>query len=141
MKKSVVFFFLLAMFFVMNKLSAKTVIKYEDAVEYANNYILDFPEYQEYIEENTKKIILDVDPVDHVIERCFRIFSFYERKAIYDKELQKYKLEIKYLKFDENEVIRDILSLGSSVIVMEPKRLQKEIYRRIVRAKEIYENR
>lgn len=50
MKKSVVFFFLLAMFFVMNKLSAKTVIKYEDAVEYANNYILDFPEYQEYID-------------------------------------------------------------------------------------------
>jgi hypothetical protein len=50
MKKSLVFFFLLAMFFVMNKLSAKNVIKYEDAVEYANNYILDFPEYQENID-------------------------------------------------------------------------------------------
>lgn len=96
-------------------------------------------EYQDYIETNTKKLILDVDPVDHVIERCFRIFSFYERKAIMDKELQKYKLEINYLKFDENEIIRDILSLGSSVMVIEPKRLQKEVYRRIVKAKSIYE--
>lgn len=95
-------------------------------------------EYQDYLDTNTKKIALDVDPVDHVIERCFRIFSFYERKAIYDKESQKYKFEIHYLKFDENEVIRDILSLGSSVMVLEPKRLQKEIYRRIVKARDVY---
>lgn len=88
-------------------------------------------EYEEFLKSNTKKIILDVDPIDHVIERCFRIFSFYDRKAVFDKDANKYKLEISYLKFDENEVIRDILSLGSNVVVMEPKRIQKEVLKRI----------
>jgi predicted DNA-binding transcriptional regulator YafY len=88
-------------------------------------------EYEEFLKNNTKKIILDVDPIDHVIERCFRIFSFYDRKAVFNKDANTYKLEISYLKFDENEVIRDILSLGSNVMVMEPKRIQKEVLKRI----------
>ena len=95
-------------------------------------------EYQDFLEMNTKKIELDVEPVDHVIERCFRIFSFYDREAKYDKEDNKYKLTISYLKQEENEVIRDILSLGSYVVVMSPKRIQKEVYKRIVAAKNNY---
>lgn len=95
-------------------------------------------EYSEYISANMKKILIDVDPVDHVIERCFRIFSFYYRKAVFDKEENKYKLEIHYLKFDEKELIRDILSLGSSVIVIEPKRIQKELLKRLRRARDNY---
>ena len=95
-------------------------------------------EYQDFLEMNTKKIELDVEPIDHVIERCFRLFSFYDREAKYDKEDNKYKLTISYLKQEENEVIRDILSLGSYVVVMSPKRIQKEVYKRIVAAKNNY---
>lgn len=95
-------------------------------------------EYQDFIEMNTKKIELDVDPIDHVIERCFRIFSYYDRQARFDKEENKYKLTISYLKQDENEVIRDIMSLGSYVVVMSPKRIQKEVYKRIVAARDNY---
>lgn len=95
-------------------------------------------EYQDFIEMNTKKIELDVDPIDHVIERCFRIFSYYDRQARFDKEDNKYKLTISYLKSDENEIIRDVLSLGSYVVVMSPKRIQKEVYKRIVAARNIY---
>ena len=91
-------------------------------------------EYREFLKENTRTIVLDVEPTEHVIERCFRIFSFYDRKAIFSKEDNKYRLEISYLKFDENEVIRDVLSLGSSVVVVEPKRIQKQVYKRIVEA-------
>ena len=96
-------------------------------------------EYQDFIEMNTKKIELDVDPIDHVIERCFRIFSYYDRQARFDKEDNKYKLTISYLKSDENEIIRDVLSLGSYVVVMSPKRIQKEVYKRIVAARGIYD--
>ena len=35
--------------------------------------------YSEFITRETKKILLDVDPVSHVIERCFRVFSYYDR--------------------------------------------------------------
>lgn len=91
-------------------------------------------EYKLFLKDNTKKIVLDVEPTGHVIERCFRIFSFYDRKAIFSKEENKYCLEISYLKYDENEVIRDVLSLGSSVVVIEPKKIQKQVYDRICKA-------
>ncbi len=95
-------------------------------------------EYKEFLELNTKKVVLDVEPVGHVIERCFRIFSFYDRLARYDRDNEKYTLEISYLKSDEAEVIRDILSLGGYVVVTEPSSIQKEIYKRIVQARERY---
>ncbi len=101
-------------------------------IRYSDDVIEDLEsDYKEYLNANLKKLTLDVEPVDHVIERCFRIFSFYDRRAVYDKDNDKYSLEIQYYKFDQNEVIRDILSLGSSVTVIEPKMLQREIVRRI----------
>ena len=36
------------------------------------------------------------------------------------------------------EVIRDILSLGGYAVVVEPRRIQKEVYKRIVQARERY---
>lgn len=95
-------------------------------------------EYREYIELHTKKIVLDLEPSNNVIERCFRIFSYYERLARYDKDNDHYTLEISYLKADEAEVIRDILSLGGCVIVTEPRRIQKEVYKRILMARDNY---
>ena len=95
-------------------------------------------EYAEFIKLNTKNIVLDVEPVDHIIERCFRVFSYYDRKARYDKEGRVYRLEISYLKADENEVIKNILSMGSHVVVMEPRAIQKEVYRRILAASKQY---
>ena len=97
-------------------------------------------EYKEFLKLNTKVVKLDVEPVDHVIERCFRIFSYYDCKARYDKEDNKYRLEISYLRFDESEIIKDILSLGEYVTVMEPCYLQKEVYRRVLAASKLYEN-
>ena len=97
-------------------------------------------EYKDFLKINTRTVKLDVEPIDHVIERCFRIFSYYDRKARYDKEDGKYRLEISYLKFDEAEIIKDILSLGGYVTVIEPRQLQKEIYRRVLAASKLYEN-
>ena len=96
--------------------------------------------YQTFLKSNTRIVKLDIEPVDHVIERCFRIFSYYDRKARYDKQDNKYRLEISYLKFDETEIIKDILSLGGYATVIEPKHLQKEIYRRVLAASKLYED-
>lgn len=96
-------------------------------------------EYQEFVKANTKHIVLDVEPISHVIERCFRVFSYYDRKARFNKDDNKYRLEISYLKADENEVIKNIPSMGSSVVVMEPRTIQKEVYRRILAASHRYD--
>ena len=45
---------------------------------------------------------------------------------------------IEYSFFDEAEVIRNILSLGSSVVVLEPLVLQKKIHERIIKAANMY---
>lgn len=95
--------------------------------------------YTNYINANNRKITLEVEPVNHVIERCFRVFSYYGRKARYDKEDNKYRLEITYQESDEREVIKNILSMGSAVVVIEPRRIQKIIYQRIEAACEQYQ--
>ncbi len=119
-------------FIKLNLMSMSNVRLLEDTLDNLED------EYKEYLELNTKKVVLDVEPVGHVIERCFRIFSFYDRRARYDRDNEKYTLEISYLKSDEAEVIRDILSLGGYVVVTEPRRIQKEVYKRIVQARERY---
>ena len=96
-------------------------------------------EYKAFLNINRKKVVLDVEPSSHVIERCFRIFSYYERKAVYNKKDDNYRLEITYNSYDEAEIIRDILSLGSSVVVLEPLKLRKKIRDRIIDACRKYE--
>ena len=95
-------------------------------------------EYDAFLGRDRKKVVLDVEPAGHVIERCFRIFSYYERKAVYNREDEKYRLEIMYNSFDEAEVIRNILSLGSSVVVLEPSTLQRKVRDRIIKAANVY---
>lgn len=94
--------------------------------------------YKDYLHNGMRTVVLDVEPVRHVIERCFRIFSYYDRKAEYNKEDNIYRLQINYHKDDEAELIRDIMSLGSSVVVLEPKSLQEKVFERIKCAMEIY---
>lgn len=91
-------------------------------------------EYQAFLKRGTGKILLEAEPIDHVIERCFRVFSYYDRKAQYDKAEGRYLLEISYRKADEREVVKNILSLGSYVVVLEPESLRREVRERILAA-------
>ena len=95
--------------------------------------------YKTFLKSSTRTVKLDVEPIDHVIERCFRIFSYYDRKARYNKQDNRYRLKISYLKYDETEIIKDILSLGGYATVIEPKSIQKEVYRRVLAASKLYE--
>lgn len=87
-----------------------------------------------YNEQSTKTVTLYVDPETHVLERCFRLFSFYNRRANYDKEKNIYILEVDYYVFDENEVIKNILSLGSRVVVNSPEDIRDKIISRVKKA-------
>lgn len=95
-------------------------------------------EYKAFLARNRKKVVLDVEPTGHVIERCFRIFSYYERRAIYNRGEEKYRLEIVYNAFDEAEIVRNILSLGSGVVVLEPLVLRRRICDRIMKVANAY---
>lgn len=94
--------------------------------------------YKDFLENNMKTVVLDVEPVSYIVERCFRLFSYYDRKAKYNVDDNKYQLEIKYLKFDEGEIIRNILSFGDSIVVTSPEETRSIVYERIKKACEVY---
>lgn len=96
-------------------------------------------DFLEFNKNKTKTVTLYVDPEKHVLERCFRLFSFYNRRAIYDNEKNVYILDIDYYIYDEKEVIKNILSLGSRVIVNSPENIRDTIISRVKMAMSNYE--
>ncbi len=74
---------------------------------------------------------IEVENKRNSVERCFYLFSCYEKDAYFDKEKNKHVLKMYYYKFDEKEIIKDILSLGSSVVVIEPESIRCEIIGRL----------
>lgn len=95
-------------------------------------------EYRAFLRRGTRKVLLEVEPIGHVIERCFRVFSYYDRKARYDRAEGRYRLEVSYLEADGREVVKNILSLGSYVVVLEPEPLRREVRERILAASRVY---
>ena len=76
----------------------------------------------------------------NAVERCFLLFSTYDKDAFaYNDDekvstLDTYELTIWYYDFDRQEIIEKILSLGSSVTVIEPMDLREEIIRILKKA-------
>lgn len=67
----------------------------------------------------------------NAVDRCFSIFSSYDKKAIYDEDKDMYTLIIAYYSFDEEEIVDCILSLGAAVIVTEPPSLRAKVIKRL----------
>jgi len=82
---------------------------------------------QKYSEQ---PIVLEVTDKNYAMERCFMCFSRMERTA---RELgdNKYEIKLNYYLFEEEGIIRDILSLGPYVKVISPKRIQEEVIKRV----------
>jgi len=82
---------------------------------------------QKYSED---PIILEVTDKKAAMERCFMCFSGMERSA---RELgnHKYEISLNYYLFEEENIIRNILTLGPYVKVLSPQRMADEIVRRV----------
>ena len=68
-------------------------------------------------------LVLKIEDNNNTLDRCFNLFSAYDKKYYYDTD-NNLILNIYYHNFDEAEIVRDILSLGKSVIVLEPKKIR-----------------
>ena len=89
---------------------------------------------QEYLQKRKsemKTVKLRVQPIRKTVERCFMMFSYYSRTATYDADKNEYILEIEYSEDDVNELIRNLLSLGPAVTVLEPVDLRNRVVDRI----------
>lgn len=68
----------------------------------------------------------------NVVERCFSLFSHLDKEAIYDDKEDTHTIKVTYYVFDEEDIIRDILSMGSDVVVLEPQYLREKIIEHII---------
>jgi len=80
-------------------------------------------------------VILEVIDKKGAMERSFMCFSGMERSA---KQIGKnhYELRLHYYLFEEENLIRSILSLGPYVKVISPQRIADEIIRRVKKSLE-----
>lgn len=78
-------------------------------------------------------ITIELEDVRGAMERCFMSFSSFERNSRTISK-NKYEIDIYYYTFEEEEVIRKIMSLGPYVKVKEPNRVREIVIDKIKRA-------
>lgn len=92
---------------------------------------------QKYSEE---PVVLEVTDRKAAMERCFMCFSGMERTARGLGD-DKYEIRLNYYLFEEENLIRNIISLGPYVKVASPQRIADEIVRRVKKSIEMYNAR
>jgi len=82
-------------------------------------------------------IVLEVTDKKAAMERCFMCFSGMERTA---RSLgnNKYEIRLNYYLFEEENLIRNIISLGPYVKVISPQRIADEIIARVKKSISLY---
>lgn len=90
---------------------------------------------QKYSEE---PVVMEVTDKKAAMERCFMCFSGMERTAR-DLGNNKYEIRLNYYLFEEENLIRSIISLGPYVKVVSPQRIADEIVERVKKSIRLYE--
>ncbi len=81
---------------------------------------------KKFYSENSVEISLLVQNTRNAVERCFAVFGAYDKKAWITSD-GKYFLTIKFLKFDEEEILARILFLGVAVTVVSPESYRQKV--------------
>lgn len=87
--------------------------------------------YKRFIEKKKRSVTMRVRSERHALERLFRLFSYYQRELDYDKDTNTYILKVYYYDFDQNALMRNLLSAGHMITVIEPEELRQEMIRNI----------
>lgn len=87
--------------------------------------------FEEFLGKSKTSVTILLLSKYNAVDRCFSIFSSYDKQAIYDEDKDTYTLIITYYSFDEEEIIDYILSLGAAVIVTEPLSLRSKVIKRL----------
>jgi predicted DNA-binding transcriptional regulator YafY len=86
---------------------------------------------------SSEPIVLEVIDKKAAMERCFMCFAGMERTAR-DLGNNKYEIKLNYYLFEEENLIRNIISLGPYVKVISPQRMVDEIVKRVRKSLSLY---
>lgn len=70
---------------------------------------------------------------NQIIERCFALFSTYDREGQYEEKDDSYVLRVFYYIFDETEIIRKILMLGPDVEIIGNAKIKELYFTRLIK--------
>lgn len=86
--------------------------------------------FENFLKKHEQEVLLKVRPKYNNVVRCFLLFASYQKESTYHEQTDEYRLKVHYYDFDEPDVLQNIISLGSAVIVLSPAPLRdKVIYR------------
>lgn len=94
---------------------------------------------KKFYSENSAEISLQVKNTRNAVERCFSLFGPFDKKTRFQED-GTYFLNVSYFKFDEEEILEKILSLGAAVTVLSPKNIRKQITEKFLAVKNLYAN-
>lgn len=89
---------------------------------------------QKYSDE---PVVLEVTDKKAAMERCFMCFSGMERTSR-DLGNKRYEIRLNYYLFEEENLIRSIISLGPYVKVISPQRISDEVVKRVRKSISLY---
>ncbi len=78
---------------------------------------------------------LKIDIVDEngALERALHSLSGYRKDGVFDRKNNIHRLNIHFYEFDEYELIKDIIALGSYVKVISPRMMKEKILEKVKR--------
>lgn len=82
--------------------------------------------YKEYQETKRQTVAFSVYDLNNAIDRCFNAFCNYEIVGS-ETEPNTFTLSVRYLPFQEKDIVRILLSLGAAVRVHEPSTMKDQL--------------
>ena len=92
---------------------------------------------KKFYQDNVAEVSLKVWNTRNAVERCFALFSSFDKKARLQDD-GTYFLTVTYCLLDESEIIEKIFSLGSAVTVIAPQSFRDRIIEKFVAIQNIY---
>ena len=87
--------------------------------------------WESFLDSRKTSFTLRMKDTNNAIERCFSLFSSYDKESWREKGTDRgddcYMLKIFYYQFDSEEILHKILSLGPAAVVMEPLPLRQKV--------------
>ena len=96
--------------------------------------------FKEKLDEQTEILKLEIIPMydGNTVERAHFLFSMYDKKSF--KMQDTYILEVKYYRFDEENIIKNIMNLGVYATVLEPERVKDKVVSKILKGYNLQKN-
>lgn len=83
------------------------------------------------LEKRKKLMEIRIKDEKNFLERCFMLFSHLEKEAKYDEVNNVHFMNVTYYDFNEQELMKDLLSLGQGVVVLQPESLRNKMLEEI----------